>query len=48
MAGDIVGEAKDPAGVRVVVPEKLWREKILRGHPSWFLISMTSCEPLLS
>jgi hypothetical protein len=33
MAGDVVGEAKDPAGVRVVVPDKLWREKILRGNP---------------
>lgn len=33
MAGGVVGEAKDPAGVRVVIPAELWREKILRGHP---------------
>lgn len=33
MAGDVAGEATDPAGVRVVVPVELWREKILRDHP---------------
>jgi hypothetical protein len=33
MAGGMVGEAKDPAGVRVVVPRELWRDKILRDHP---------------
>jgi hypothetical protein len=33
MAGDVVAEARDPAGVRVVVPAELWRDKILRGHP---------------
>ncbi len=27
------GEGKDPAGVRVIVPADLWRDKILRGHP---------------
>jgi hypothetical protein len=27
------GEAKDPTGVRVIVPADLWRDKILRGHP---------------
>jgi len=33
MTGDPVGEARDPDGVRVVVPADLWREKILRDHP---------------
>ena len=33
MASEFVGEAKDQAGVRVVVPTGLWREKILRDHP---------------
>jgi hypothetical protein len=33
MAFDPVGEASDPAGVRVVVPAELWRSKILRDHP---------------
>lgn len=29
----MVGEARDPAGERVVVPAGLWRGKILRDHP---------------
>src|SRR4051812_13006066 len=33
MAGGVAGEAKDPAGVRVVVPAELWRNKVLRDHP---------------
>jgi hypothetical protein len=33
MVGDPVGEAKDPDGVRVIVPTALWRSKILRDHP---------------
>ena len=33
MAIGEAGEAKDPTGVRVVVPADLWRDKILRGHP---------------
>lgn len=33
MAIGEAGEAKDPTGVRVVVPVDLWRDKILRGHP---------------
>ncbi len=33
MAADVAGEVKDPAGVRVVVPGELWRDKILRDHP---------------
>lgn len=33
MAGNSVGEARDPAGARVVVPGELWRDKILRDHP---------------
>jgi hypothetical protein len=33
MAGDVVGEAKDPAGARVVVSAELWRGKILHDHP---------------
>jgi len=33
MTGDLAGEAKDPTGIRVVVPEELWRGKILRDHP---------------
>jgi len=33
MAGDVVGEARDSAGVRVVVPSELWQDKILRDHP---------------
>lgn len=33
MAGDVVGEARDPAGARVVMPAELWRDKILRDHP---------------
>lgn len=33
MAGDPVGEAKDPDGVRVIVPTALWQGKILRDHP---------------
>jgi hypothetical protein len=32
MAGDPVGEAKDPDGVRVIVPATLWQDKILRDH----------------
>lgn len=33
MAIGEAGEAKDPTGVRVIVPADLWRDKILRGHP---------------
>jgi hypothetical protein len=33
MAGELAGEAKDPEGVRVIVPATLWRDKILRDHP---------------
>jgi len=33
MAGDLVGEAKDPSGARVVLASELWRDKILRDHP---------------
>jgi hypothetical protein len=33
MAEDVVGEAKDRGGVRVIVPACLWRDKILRDHP---------------
>lgn len=33
MAGDVVGEANDPAGERVVVSAGLWQDKILRDHP---------------
>lgn len=33
MAGDVIGETRDPAGKRVVVPAGLWRDKILRDHP---------------
>jgi hypothetical protein len=33
MEGGVAGEAKDPAGVRVVVPAGLWRNKVLRDHP---------------
>ena len=41
MRGDVVGEARDPVGVRVVVPAERWRDKILRDHPELALISMT-------
>jgi hypothetical protein len=33
MAGNPAGEARNPEGVRVVVPAALWQEKILRDHP---------------
>lgn len=33
MAYQQVGEARDPGGVRVVVPAELWQDKILRDHP---------------
>lgn len=33
MAVGVAGEARDPTGVRVVVPTDLWSDKILRGHP---------------
>jgi len=33
MGRDSVGEARDATGVHVVVPAKLWRDKILRDHP---------------
>jgi hypothetical protein len=33
MAGDPVGEARDPRGVRVVLPAAVWQDKILRDHP---------------
>lgn len=33
MAGEAVGEARDPKGVRVVVPAAVWWDKILRDHP---------------
>jgi len=33
MAGEPAGGARDREGVRVVVPEALWQEKILRDHP---------------
>jgi hypothetical protein len=32
-AGEIVGEAKDREGVRVVMPACLWRDKLLCDHP---------------
>jgi hypothetical protein len=44
MAGDVGGEARDSAGVRVVVPSELWREKILRGHPELAPHLETFCE----
>ena len=33
MAGDAVGEVRDPRGLRVVVPVELWQSKILHDHP---------------
>ena len=33
MVGDPVGEARDPEGMRVIVPAGLWTGKVLRGHP---------------
>jgi hypothetical protein len=33
MAGEPIGETKDPEGARVIVPAALWRDKILRSHP---------------
>jgi hypothetical protein len=33
MEGDQAAEARDPDGLRVVVPAELWEEKILRDHP---------------
>ena len=33
LADEVVGEAKDPSGALVVVPGRLWREKVLRDHP---------------
>lgn len=33
MPGDVVGETRDRAGERVVVPAALWQDKILRDHP---------------
>jgi hypothetical protein len=33
MAGGVAGEAKDPTGIRVVVPTELWYDKILQDHP---------------
>jgi len=33
MEAEAAGEAKDPTGVRVVVPAELWHHKILRDHP---------------
>jgi hypothetical protein len=30
---DLAGEARDPDGVRVIVPAALWHEKVLRDHP---------------
>lgn len=33
MGGDQAAEARDPDGLRVVVPAALWQEKILRDHP---------------
>jgi hypothetical protein len=33
MAGDPVGEARDPEDVRVVMAAALWQDKILRDHP---------------
>ena len=30
---DFAGEARDPDGNQVVVPAKLWQEKVLRDHP---------------
>ena len=33
MAAGSIGEARDPAGVRVEVPAAVWQEKILRDHP---------------
>lgn len=33
MGGDQAAEARDPDGLRVVVPAALWEEKILRDHP---------------
>jgi phytoene dehydrogenase-like protein len=33
VAGNSIGDARDPAGRRVVVPGELWRDKILRDHP---------------
>lgn len=33
MVEESAGEARDPKGVRVVLPAPLWQEKILRDHP---------------
>lgn len=33
MPVDVVGETRDPAGKRVIVPAALWQDKILRDHP---------------
>jgi hypothetical protein len=30
---EIVGEARDPEGARVVTPARLWHDKVLRDHP---------------
>lgn len=30
---DLAGEARDPDGVRVVIPSRLWSQKVLRDHP---------------
>jgi hypothetical protein len=30
---EFAGEARDPDGVRVVVPALLWHDKVLRDHP---------------
>jgi hypothetical protein len=30
---EFAGQARDPDGNRVVVPLKLWREKVLQDHP---------------
>ncbi|WP_259315669.1 hypothetical protein [Capillimicrobium parvum] len=32
-AHDVIREVFDPSGARVVLPGRVWREKVLRGHP---------------
>ena len=32
-AEELAGEAKDAAGARVVLPTRVWNDKLLRDHP---------------
>lgn len=32
-AGELAGEARDATGARVVLPARVWNDKLLRDHP---------------